>query len=115
MVQTMCQSNIICKMYASYKLTYHVDHHGTRGCHVIPRYSCIWGSLEYFQEESRSSKTLSQFKVEEVKTLTLDDYRSMLNTKTLGGEGVPLYVIVFCSIIENNNWEWEIREYNEVG
>jgi hypothetical protein len=54
-------------------------------------------------------------KVEEVKTLTLDDYQAMLNTRLLGGEGVPFYVIVFCSIAEKNNWEWEIREHNRGG
>jgi hypothetical protein len=39
MVYTMFQSRIICKIYASHKLNYHVDHHGMRGCHfshVIP-------------------------------------------------------------------------------
>jgi hypothetical protein len=41
-----------------------------------------------FQEDSRMSKTLSQLGVEEVKTLSLDGYREMLNTGSLGGEGV---------------------------
>jgi hypothetical protein len=36
----------------------------------------------------------------------------MLNIRLLGGKGVPFYVIVFCSIEEKNNWEWEIRENN---
>jgi hypothetical protein len=48
-----------------------------------------------FQEDSRRSKTLSQLRVEEVKTLPLDGYRVMLNTRPLGGEGVPLFSIVF--------------------
>jgi hypothetical protein len=51
-------------------------------------------------------------RVEEVKTLPLDGYRAMLNTELLGGKGVPLYVIVFCSITEKNNWERKIRENN---
>jgi hypothetical protein len=33
-VQTMRQSELVCKSYASHKLTYLVDHHGTKGCHV---------------------------------------------------------------------------------
>ena len=56
-----------------------------------------------FLEHSRRSKTLSQLRVEEVKTINLDDYRAMLNTGPLGGEGVSFYVIVFCSITERNN------------
>jgi hypothetical protein len=37
----------------------------------------------------------------------------MLNIRPLGGgEGVPFYVIVFCSIVEKKNWELEIREHN---
>jgi hypothetical protein len=54
-------------------------------------------------------------RVEEVKNLPLDGYRAMLNIEPLGGEGVPFYVIVFCSIAEQNNWEWEIREHNKEG
>jgi hypothetical protein len=54
-------------------------------------------------------------RVEEVKNLPLDGYRAMLNIEPLGGEGVPFYVIVFCSIAEQNNWEWEIRENNRGG
>jgi hypothetical protein len=54
-------------------------------------------------------------RVEEVKNLPLDGYQAMLNTRPLGGEGVPFYVIVFCSIVEKNNWEWEIREHNRGG
>jgi hypothetical protein len=53
-------------------------------------------------------------KVEEVKTLTLDNYQAMLNIKPLR-EGVPFYVIVLCSIAEQNNFEWEIREDNRRG
>jgi hypothetical protein len=37
----------------------------------------------------------------------------MLNTKPLGGEWVPFYVIAFCSITEKKNREWEIREHNK--
>ena len=48
-----------------------------------------------FQEYSRISKTLSQLRVKEFKTLPLDGYRAMLNTGPLGGEGVPLFSIVF--------------------
>jgi hypothetical protein len=48
-----------------------------------------------FQEDSRRSKTLSQLRVEEVKTLPLDGYRVMLNIGLLGGEGVPFFSIVF--------------------
>jgi hypothetical protein len=55
-----------------------------------------------FQAYSRSSKTLSQFRVEEGKNLPLDGYRDMLNTRTLGGEGVPLFFIVSCSIAKKN-------------
>ena len=50
--------------------------------------------------------------VEEVKNLPLDGYRSVLNIGPLGGEGVPFYVIVFCSITKKNNWEYEIRYHN---
>ena len=39
-----------------------------------------------FQEYSRGSKTLSQLRVEEVKTLPLAGYRDMLDTGPLGGE-----------------------------
>jgi hypothetical protein len=53
--------------------------------------------------------------VEEVKNLPKDGYRAILNIGPLGGEGVPFYVIVFCSIIERNNWEWEIREHSIEG
>jgi hypothetical protein len=49
----------------------------------------------YFQEDYRMSKTLSQLRVEEVKTLLLDGYWSMLNTGPVGGEGVPFFSIVF--------------------
>jgi hypothetical protein len=48
-----------------------------------------------FQEYPRRSKTLSQLRVEEVKTLPLDGYRVMLNIGPLGGERVPFYRIVF--------------------
>jgi hypothetical protein len=47
--------------------------------------------------------------------ITLDDYWTMLNIVPLGREGVPLYVIVFCSIENKNNWEWEIRELKRGG
>jgi hypothetical protein len=36
--------------------------------------------------------------VEEVKNLRLDGNQTMLNIGPLGGEGVPFYDIVFCSI-----------------
>jgi hypothetical protein len=55
-----------------------------------------------FQEYSRSSKTLSQVRVEELKTLPLDVYQAMLNTELLGGEGVPFFGIVSCSTTEKN-------------
>jgi hypothetical protein len=48
----------------------------------------------YFQEDSKRSKTLSQLRVEEVRTLPLDSYQGMLNTGLLGGEGVPFFSIV---------------------
>jgi hypothetical protein len=35
-MQIVCQSELVCKIYASRKLTYCVDHHGTRGCHIRP-------------------------------------------------------------------------------
>jgi hypothetical protein len=54
-------------------------------------------------------------RVEEVKTIPLDGYWAMLNTGMLGGEGIPSYVILFFSIAEKNNWEWEIRENNRGG
>jgi hypothetical protein len=41
-----------------------------------------------------------------VNTLTLDVYRAMLNTGSLGGEGVPFICIVSCSIVEKRTWEW---------
>jgi hypothetical protein len=52
-------------------------------------------------------KTLSQLRLGEAKTLTLDDYWAMLNMRSLGGEGVPFYVIVFCSIVEKKNRDWK--------
>jgi hypothetical protein len=48
-----------------------------------------------FKEDSISSKTLSQLRVEEVKALPLDGYRMMLNTWSLGGEGFPFFSTVF--------------------
>jgi hypothetical protein len=48
-----------------------------------------------FQEDYRRYKTLSEFRVVEVKTLPLDGYRAMLNNKPLGGEGVALFSMVF--------------------
>jgi hypothetical protein len=60
-----------------------------------------------FQEHYRRYKTLSQLRVEKFKTLPLYGYQDMFNTGPLGGEGVPFYAIVFCSIAEKNNWEWE--------
>jgi hypothetical protein len=48
-----------------------------------------------FQEYSRRFKTLSQLRVEEVKTLPLYGYQAMLNTMPLGGEGVPFFSTVF--------------------
>jgi hypothetical protein len=48
-----------------------------------------------FQEDSRRSKTLSQLRVEEVKTLPLDGYRADVKYRPLGGEGVPFFSIVF--------------------
>jgi hypothetical protein len=56
-----------------------------------------------FQENYRSFKTLPQMRVEEVKILFLYAYRAMLNTRPLGGEEIPLYVVVFCSIAEKKN------------
>jgi hypothetical protein len=44
--------------------------------------------------------------------LTLDGHQTMLNTGLQGGEGVPFYCIVFCSIAEYKNWEWGIGEKN---
>jgi hypothetical protein len=55
-----------------------------------------------FQEYFRRSKTLSKLRVEKVKTLPLDGYQAMLNIGLLGGEGVPLFCIVSCSIVEKN-------------
>jgi len=48
-----------------------------------------------FKKDSRRSKTLSQLRVEEVKTLPLDGYWTMLNTEPLGEEVVPFFSIVF--------------------
>jgi hypothetical protein len=45
-------------------------------------------------------------RVEEVKILTLDFYQAMLNFKPLGGEQVPFFCIVYCSICEKNISEW---------
>jgi hypothetical protein len=41
MVWTVHQPELVCKIHASRMLTYHVDHDGTRGCHVNTCYSCI--------------------------------------------------------------------------
>jgi hypothetical protein len=54
-------------------------------------------------------------RVEGAKNLNLDGYWVMLNIGPLGEEGIPFYVIVFCSITEQNNCEWEIREHNRGG
>jgi hypothetical protein len=48
MVQESPQSEFVYESYASRKLTYHVNHHGTSGCHVNPHYSkrvelAMWG------------------------------------------------------------------------
>jgi hypothetical protein len=48
-------------------------------------------------------------RVKEFNTLTLEDYRAVLNTEPLGGEGVPLIFIVCCSIVEKNIREWYSR------
>jgi len=95
------------------KLTYRVDHHGMRGWHIRPHYSCIWGyPCEEFQEDSRRLKTLPKSRVGEVKSLPLDGYWAMLNTGPLGGEAVSFYVIVFCSITKHKNLVWVITDYN---
>ena len=74
-MQKSCQLYLVYKIYVSFKLTFHVDHHGMEICHIIPHYSCIWGQThEEFQEYSRRSKTLSKLTVKEVKTLTVDHY-----------------------------------------
>jgi hypothetical protein len=54
-------------------------------------------------------------RVEEIENLPLDGYKAMLNTILLGGEGIPLYTILFCSIVEKKNCEWKIREHNRWG
>jgi hypothetical protein len=59
-----------------------------------------------FQEDSRRSKTLSQLRVEKIKTLPLDGYQIMLNTMLVGEEGVPFFCIVYCSIVKKNIQEW---------
>jgi hypothetical protein len=42
LVQESPQLEFVCESYASRKLTYRVNHHGTSGCHVNPRYSkCV--------------------------------------------------------------------------
>jgi protein tyrosine phosphatase (PTP) superfamily phosphohydrolase (DUF442 family) len=41
-----------------------------------------------FKKYSRRFKTLPQLRIEEVKNLSLDGYRAMLNIRPLG-EGVP--------------------------
>jgi len=56
-----------------------------------------------FQEDYRTPKRLSQLRVEEVKTLLLYGYHTMLNTEPLIGEGVQLFFIVFYSIAEKTN------------
>jgi len=87
-VRQVPQSEFVCESCASRKFTCRVDHHCTGGCHVNPRYSSIWGQpREDLKEYSRGSKTLSQLRVEEVKTLPLAGYRTMLNTRPRGGEG----------------------------
>jgi hypothetical protein len=50
------------------------------------------------------SKALSQLR--EFKNLPLDGYRAMLNTGPLGGEGILLFCIVSCSVVEQKIWEW---------
>jgi hypothetical protein len=47
MVQKPCQSELVRKSYASRKLTYRIDHHGRRGCHVSPCYSHLWGYTRF--------------------------------------------------------------------
>jgi hypothetical protein len=48
-----------------------------------------------FQEDSRRSKALSQLSIDEFKTIPLYGYHVILNTRLLGGEGVPFFSIVF--------------------
>ncbi len=36
----------------------------------------------------------------------------MLNIKLLGGVRVPFYAIIFCFVIAQSNWLWEVREKN---
>jgi len=36
MMQKQPQLELMCESYASYKLTYLVDHQGTSGCHITP-------------------------------------------------------------------------------
>ena len=37
------QSEFACESYASYKLTYCIDHHGVSGCHINLHYCDMWG------------------------------------------------------------------------
>jgi hypothetical protein len=67
-------------------------------------------STYVFQEYSRRSKTLSQFTIEEVKTLPIDGYRAMLNTEPLGGEGVPLFSIIFVPYLRRAPKSGILRE-----
>jgi hypothetical protein len=55
-----------------------------------------------FQEDFIRLKTLSQLRVEKVKNIPLDGYRAMVNTRTLGGEGVPFVFVVSYSITKKN-------------
>jgi hypothetical protein len=45
-------------------------------------------------------------RVQEVKNLSLDGYRARLNIRPLGGEGVPFFFILSCSIAKKNISEW---------
>jgi hypothetical protein len=67
------------------------------------------------KEDSRGSKTLSQLRVEEVKTLPLAGYWTMLNTRPRGGEGGSIPWHFVCSIVEQSTWEWYFQSTTEGG
>jgi hypothetical protein len=52
-------------------------------------------------------------RVEEVKTLPLDGYQAMLNTRPLGGKGVQLFCIVLVPQLNRESKEWYFDSISE--
>jgi len=83
---------------------------------LAAHYSHMWGyPYMDFQKDSRTSKIISQLIVEEVKTLPLDGYPAMLYIGLPGGDKVPFFGIVSCSIIEQKHLRVIFCKHNRGG